>query len=304
MDPGTGATTPLATVTGACWGDRIGGISADATTLWVPDTQGNCGLYPTRPIIRSYSLTTGAHLADYPIPADTRNIAWTNDPIPVVSVGGLLYFAYTGYNPWIASPNYCWPAQMFAFDKATGDTIAVAGTAPKYGKDASTGCDFDDVDGVGVSAQFSGVSEIASDGVNLYTVGANATNNRLRVVKPGPVVAPLGGAVAAHELTGAANPCFACANKAMHELVKDPIDTASGSFEESFTDLAISGRGSQAIWTRSYSSVMAADDGPLGFGWHTDRVGAVVARAVGGGLRGGSDRVRPGPGVHDDGDQV
>jgi hypothetical protein len=33
--------------------------------------------------------------------------------------------------------------------------------------------------------------------------------------------------------------------------------------------LAISGRGPEAVWARSYASVMAADDGPLGFGWHT-----------------------------------
>ena len=47
------------------------------------------------------------------------------------------------------------------------------------------------------------------------------------------------------------------------------MDTASCSFAESFLDLSISGRGPQEVWARSYTSAMAADDGPLGFGWHT-----------------------------------
>jgi hypothetical protein len=85
----------------------------------------------------------------------------------------------------------------------------------------------------------------------------------------GGVIAPVGGAVSARELLGAVNPCLPCAAKSAHKPVADPVDTASGGYTESFVDLAISGRGPQAVWARSYASVMAADDGPLGFGWHT-----------------------------------
>ncbi len=85
----------------------------------------------------------------------------------------------------------------------------------------------------------------------------------------GGVVAPVGGAVSARENTGLGNPCLSCSAAATRKGRADPVDTAAGSFGESFVDLGISGRGPQAVWGRSYTSVMAADDGPLGFGWHT-----------------------------------
>ena len=85
----------------------------------------------------------------------------------------------------------------------------------------------------------------------------------------GGAVAPVGGAVSARENTGLGNPSLTCAGAATHECRGDPVDTATGSFGESFVDLGISGRGPQAVWGRSYTSALAADDGPLGFGWHT-----------------------------------
>jgi hypothetical protein len=45
-----------------------------------------------------------------------------------------------------------------------------------------------------------------------------------------PVVAPVGGAVSARELPGSVSPCLACAAKATHGAVADPVDTASGGF--------------------------------------------------------------------------
>jgi hypothetical protein len=283
MDPATGTVTHFVDVTGSCWGDSIGGMSADATTLWIADIPVNCGDYATVPLIRSYSLSTGAVLANYPISADTRAINWANDSVPVLSVGGLVYIAYAGWNAWSHPDNYCWPTEMFALDKASGATTVVGGPAPVLGNDATTGsCDFSDVDGVGLSAQFSGISQIASDGVNLYTVGANATNNRVRVIKASPVAAPLGGVLTARENPGTANFCAACAAAETREALVDPVDTAAGAFSESFVDLAISGRGPQAVWARSYTSVMAGDDGPLGFGWHTGYGAHLVIDGVSG----------------------
>ena len=104
-------------------------------------------------------------------------------------------------------------------------------------------------------AWLTGSSSIAAGGYSGYSLGGAVT--------------PVGGALSARELPGSANLCAPCAAKAARALRGDPVDTAAGSFAESFVDLSISGRGPQAVWARSYSSVMAADDGPLGFGWHT-----------------------------------
>jgi RHS repeat-associated protein len=46
-----------------------------------------------------------------------------------------------------------------------------------------------------------------------------------------------------------------------------PINAASGAFWHSFTDFAIPGRGLPLNLTRTYSSVFAGVNGPLGFGW-------------------------------------
>lgn len=81
---------------------------------------------------------------------------------------------------------------------------------------------------------------------------------------------PAAGTVPARQLTGLGNPCLPCLLSTVAAgSGGDPVDTAGGAYGESFTDLSIKGRGPGAIWARSYSSVMAAEDGPLGFGWHT-----------------------------------
>ena len=47
----------------------------------------------------------------------------------------------------------------------------------------------------------------------------------------------------------------------------DPCNTESGVFYETFTDLAIPGRGPAIDFTHTYSTANAATAGPLGFGW-------------------------------------
>jgi RHS repeat-associated protein len=84
-----------------------------------------------------------------------------------------------------------------------------------------------------------------------------------------PIVAPAGGPMGVRENPGTGNVCLTCLGLgASRVALADPVDTAAGAFAESSVDLAISGRGPQGIWARSYTSAMAGDDGPLGFGWH------------------------------------
>jgi YD repeat-containing protein len=46
-----------------------------------------------------------------------------------------------------------------------------------------------------------------------------------------------------------------------------PVNSATGNFYHSFTDIVIPGRGIPLAFSHTYNSVSAATDGPLGFGW-------------------------------------
>jgi RHS repeat-associated protein len=92
---------------------------------------------------------------------------------------------------------------------------------------------------------------------------------------------PTAGTLPARQLSSLGNPCLPCrVAAAAVGTGGDPVDTSSGAFAESFTDLAVSGRGPGAIWARSYSTVMAAEDGPLGYGWHTGYGAHLVVNAT------------------------
>jgi RHS repeat-associated protein len=47
----------------------------------------------------------------------------------------------------------------------------------------------------------------------------------------------------------------------------DPVNTAFGSFFDGFTDIAVAGRGFPLSFAHAYSTVFAAINGPLGYGW-------------------------------------
>ena len=46
-----------------------------------------------------------------------------------------------------------------------------------------------------------------------------------------------------------------------------PIDTGTGEYRQSFTDLSIPGRGVPLDLTRTYSSLLASQNSPFGYGW-------------------------------------
>ena len=55
------------------------------------------------------------------------------------------------------------------------------------------------------------------------------------------------------------NSCSVCA--------ADPVNTATGNLNESATDFSIPGRGPGLSFARTYNSLMASTEGPLGYGW-------------------------------------
>jgi len=59
---------------------------------------------------------------------------------------------------------------------------------------------------------------------------------------------------------GSEHICWAC--------LLDPINTATGGFSETYTDFSIPGRGIPLTFQRTYNSLEAGYDGPLGYGWN------------------------------------
>ena len=57
------------------------------------------------------------------------------------------------------------------------------------------------------------------------------------------------------------------AENAPHACAADPINCATGNFSETYTDLAIPGRGPALALSRTYNAATAGTSGPLGYGW-------------------------------------
>ncbi|GEB65063.1 type IV secretion protein Rhs [Sinomonas atrocyanea] len=71
------------------------------------------------------------------------------------------------------------------------------------------------------------------------------------------------GPTAAHETAAGSNP----AEQTCQKCEGDPVNTYNGEFFENETDITVPGRGPGLEVTRSYSSQLAAADGPFGYGW-------------------------------------
>lgn len=82
-------------------------------------------------------------------------------------------------------------------------------------------------------------------------------------IESSPVVSLVSPGPSAQNLRGGMSGCVPCSQK----QAVDPVNTATGTFWETTTDLAVAGRGPALAWTRNYSAALAAADGPLGYGW-------------------------------------
>lgn len=82
---------------------------------------------------------------------------------------------------------------------------------------------------------------------------------------PGSAV-PLGDWPLGKELLGGCNGSEAPTTNSCGQ----PVNTATGNFWHSFTDLAVPGRGAALLFTRTYNSLEAGTNNPLGWGWTYD----------------------------------
>ncbi|MHB8511873.1 MAG: RHS repeat-associated core domain-containing protein [Actinomycetota bacterium] len=74
---------------------------------------------------------------------------------------------------------------------------------------------------------------------------------------------PNGGLPTPQEIEGGGDP----SGKVCYQCTSHPVNTLTGSLFETFTDIAIPGRGPALSFVRTYDSTAASSDGPFGFGW-------------------------------------
>jgi YD repeat-containing protein len=107
----------------------------------------------------------------------------------------------------------------------------------------------------GIYAQFNDTSQILNTGgIDLATCPANTNESHQWLQVYGG-----GGATS----QGGPNPTV----KPTTCTGAEPVDCDTGEFWQNIDDLAVPGRGVSLDFNRTYSSLAASQDGPLGFGW-------------------------------------
>lgn len=171
------------------------------------------------------------------IGATASNVVYTINP------GG-------GANPWKIRVNQAFGSEEWAtigtFAMQNGGTVSLSNSSTVIQGSGQHAYDFD----------------VAWDAVAFVPQGGT----------PG---SPLGGPPTVQDEPKGSNPAWlqcGCATR----TAGDPVDTSTGFFGDSFTDLSTPGRGIPLDFTRSYAGAIAdptgpnataAKDGPFGYGW-------------------------------------
>lgn len=247
INPISGAVTGFTTFTEpyGCAG-YTDDITADATFLYVTEVYEGCLSGPKNLRIFKVSL---ADKTTTSLPVDPSGYKMG---AALTAAGDSLYVGYQPVNTSGAT-DVTLPWRLVRVPKAGGTASLVAGSALSGNQD-----------GVGSAAGFADISGLASDGIRLLV--ADAAGNTLRTVQAAPnPPRPQGGPVNVNELVGGSNP----AEPQTTCNCADPINTATGAFFETNSDLAIPGRGVPLSASRTYDSSIGGQNGPLGFGWTT-----------------------------------
>lgn len=212
------------------------GSATDATYLWLNQLTGCYS--PCRTTLKRVTLADGT-VTSYP---ETEGAIGTG---PLVSAGNYLY----GANHYGRG--------VVRVDKATREAVVLSGTGHLFA-DGIDGF----ADGTGPGAWFRSVTGIATDGTRLWV--ADSGNHRVRRIVQGKLPTDAGGPTPRERLGGN---CVCAEHDTGGAPMADPVDPSTGNFYESTTDVAVPGRGFALAFTRSYSSLAAWTDGPLGWGW-------------------------------------
>ena len=107
----------------------------------------------------------------------------------------------------------------------------------------------------------------ATDCVAGGTEGVPSSYSFAGVIVSNTVQSPLGGALLLGELLGGGfNSCTPCLLRAVANAAQ-PVNTATGDFWHTFTDISIPGRGDALSLSRTYNSQASSGNGAFGYGW-------------------------------------
>jgi RHS repeat-associated protein len=244
------------------WGDNFYGELGNASTASSTTPVQVSGLSGVRTI-------AGGSTDGYALRSDGTVWAWGNNS------AGSLGNGSTANSSVPVRVSGLTAATAIAGGYNTGFAVRSDGTVRAWGRNSDGELGNGTTTGSALPVQVSGLTGATTIASGFYAAYA---------LTGGPI--PVSGPVSARELSSLGNPCLPCAAaRAAVGTGGDPVDTSSGAFSESFTDLAITGRGPQAVWERTYSSIMAGDDGPLGYGWHTGYTAHLVIDAASGNVR-------------------
>jgi RHS repeat-associated protein len=104
----------------------------------------------------------------------------------------------------------------------------------------------------------------------VYPTALPATRIRAHYLASGNTPAPTGGALTPAQAAGGGNNnTGTCSGVGVvnANATSKPVDTESGNFWHTFTDMSISGRSCPLQVSRTYNSQNASTDGPFGYGW-------------------------------------
>lgn len=236
----TALATPTQTINSTTYSDDIRGITADATSVWVT------GSYDYNPNNgNTYNAVSQIDVA-------TGNVTTIYNGYPAISpiING----------PLVSAGNYLYVTagnQLFQLAKAGGAPAVLAG---------STTAGFSD--GYGTGAKFSTIEGIDVDGSSVWI--SDTGNHLIRRVIAAPPGAPTASfptaGVSPVEVPGASNASEACACS-QGQATGNPVNTNTGAFWHSFTDLTTPGRGPGLGISRTYVSSGGAQDSAFGHGW-------------------------------------
>lgn len=179
------------------------------------------------------------------------------------SNGQLVYHVTSSEStPWpnnVCSNPYGQCAITFQAETSTGDIVSIAGTSGTsiYGE-ASPG------------VHTFGGSIVIGSVVAVRTIFVGNEGSKIGAWKE---VRPL----AAHEFASSGN----AAERGCSCNNGDPVNTQTGEYYDSVTDLGVPGVGPAIAVSRTYGSQSAATDGPFGYGWSTNFGSQLVVDTAG-----------------------
>lgn len=180
-----------------------------------------------------------------------RNLGWLGS---VALSEGPWISAYQRELTLAVTPEVAYPYFLTVYD-GYGSLVYKCGTAYVSGGTMCSGGTFSVYQPAGTSRSYFAFVSLDAPKPGPPTSDVRASSGLLSTGSSGPT--------APYETAGGSNPSEPC-SQTCHG---DPINSTTGEFWETTTDIAVAANGPEPAMTRSYGASRASIDGPLGHGW-------------------------------------